>query len=156
MITIKSRHHHYLTRSLLICTILSLSLSLSLSLDLLYRAISRFCSRRDPQISTNHYDYLFFRSHVLSVSLKEKKIVFYNVRMIAIVERAAADGARASISGLFRPTLNRITLLRSKRVALADIKAGGTLIRRFKREPYALIYTWCTATMRIRRSPSQW
>lgn len=40
----------------------------------------------------------------------------------------------------FRTGLERITLVRSKTVVLVDIKAGATLIRRFKREPYALMY----------------
>lgn len=40
----------------------------------------------------------------------------------------------------FRTGLERITLLCSKTVALVDIKTGATLIRRFKREPYTLVY----------------
>lgn len=40
----------------------------------------------------------------------------------------------------FSTDLERITLVRSKTVVLVDIKAGGTLIRRFKRGPYVLMY----------------
>lgn len=62
-------------------------------------------------------------------------------RTIAIADATLAMvSLRVDLRVPFRTGLERITPVRSKTVVLVDIKAGATLIRRFKREPYALMY----------------